>query len=139
VDGEVVQHLPILRENWVVSLHGLVQTTLDDGDAVPYFLLPSLGSGSTLRAYPSWRFRDRHSLLLSGELRWIPNRLALDMALFYDMGKVTSRREDLSLDGLKSNVGIGIRFHGPFATPLRVELAKGREGTQLVFAGSAAF
>jgi hypothetical protein len=139
VDGEIVQHVPVLRENWVVSLHGLVQTTLDDEDTVPYFLLPSLGSGSTLRAYPSWRYRDRHSLLLTGELRWIPNRLGVDMAVFYDMGKVTSRWDELSLDGLKSNVGIGIRFHGPIATPLRIELAHGREGLHLVFAGSAAF
>jgi hypothetical protein len=139
VDGEIVQHVPILRENWVVSLHGLVQTTLDDDDTVPYFLMPSLGSGSTLRAYPSWRYRDRHSLLLAGELRWIPNRLGLDMAIFYDMGKVTPRWKDLSLDGLKSNVGIGARFHSPFATPLRIELAHGREGLHLVFSGSAAF
>lgn len=139
VDGEIVQHLPVLRENWVLSLHGLVQTTLDDEDAVPYFLLPSLGSGSTLRGYPSWRYRDRHSLLLSGELRWIPNRLAVDMAVFYDMGKVTRAWDELSLKGLKSNVGLGIRFHGPVATPLRVEVAYGREGMRLVFAGSAAF
>ena len=27
---EIVQHIPILRENWVISLHGLLQTTLDD-------------------------------------------------------------------------------------------------------------
>ncbi|HEX7019159.1 MAG TPA: hypothetical protein VF159_04060 [Gemmatimonadaceae bacterium] len=139
VDAEIVQHVPILRENWVISLRGLVQTTLDDDDQVPYFLLPALGSGSTLRAYSSWRYRDRHSLLLNGELRWIPNRLGLDMAVFYDMGKVTPRWDDLSLDGLKSDVGIGVRFHGPYATPLRVEVAYGREGPHLVFAGSAAF
>jgi hypothetical protein len=139
IDGEIIQHIPVLRENWVVSLHGLVQTTLDDDDSVPYFLLPSLGSGSTLRAYPSWRYRDRHSLLLAGEVRWIPNRLGLDMAVFYDMGKVTPRWDDLSLKGLKSNVGIGARFHSPFATPLRIELAHGREGLHLVFSGSAAF
>jgi hypothetical protein len=138
-DVEVVQHLPILRENWVVSLRGFLQTTLDDDDVVPYFLLPSLGGGSSLRAYPSWRFRDRHGLLMTGEFRWIPNRLGLDMALFYDAGKVTPRWDDLSLDGLKSNVGIGVRFHSPFATPLRIELAKGSEGFNLVFAGSAAF
>jgi hypothetical protein len=36
-------------------------------------------------------------------------------------------------------VGIGVRFHSPLATPLRIELAKGREGMHLVFAGSAAF
>ena len=131
--------MPILRENWVVSLHGLVQTTLNDENTVPYFLLPSLGSGSTLRGYPGWRFRDRHSLLLTGEFRWIPSRRGIDMAVFYDAGKVTPRWNDLSLNGLKSNVGVGVRFHGPRATPLRIELAKGREGFNLVFAGSAAF
>ena len=139
IDAEIVQHIPVLRENWVFSLHGLLQTTLDDDDVVPYFLMPSLGSGSTLRGYSSWRFRDRHSLLMSAEWRWIPNRLGIDMAIFYDTGKVTARFDDISLKGLKSNVGIGIRFHSPLATPLRIELAKGSEGMRLVFAGSAAF
>ena len=139
LDAEIVQHIPLLRENWVISLHGLVQTTLDDDDSVPYFLLPSLGGGSTLRGYSSWRFRDRHSLLMSGEFRWIPNRLGIDMAMFYDTGKVAPRWDDLSFKGLKDDVGIGIRFHGPLSTPLRIELAKGDEGMQLVFAGSAAF
>ena len=36
LDAEIVQHIPILRENWVISLHGLLQTTLDDDDTVPY-------------------------------------------------------------------------------------------------------
>jgi hypothetical protein len=139
LEGEVVQHIPILRENWVISLHGLVKTTLDDNDTVPYFLMPSLGSGSTLRAYPSWRFRDRQSLLMSGEFRWIPSRLGLDMALFYDTGKVAHQWDDLSFRGLKSDVGIGVRFHSPIATPLRIELAKGQEGFNLVFSGNAAF
>jgi hypothetical protein len=139
VDGEIVQHLPLLRENWVVSLHGLVQTTLDDDDAVPYFLLPSLGSGSSLRAFQSWRFRDRHSLLLQAEWRWIPNRTGFDVALFADAGKVTRHRSDLDLEHLKSDFGIGFRFHGPAFTPLRIEFAKGNEGLQIVFAGSAAF
>ena len=139
LDAEVVQHIPILRENWVFSLHGALQTTLDDDDLVPYFLLPSLGSGSTLRGYSSWRFRDRHSILMSAEWRWIPNRLGLDMAVFYDTGKVTPRFDDISWKGLKSDYGIGVRFHSPFATPLRIELARSTEGTRLVFAGSAAF
>lgn len=138
IDAEVVQHIPILRENWVLSFRGAVQTTLDAGD-IPYFMLPSLGSGSTLRGYGSWRFRDRHSELFSVEWRWIPNRLGLDMAIFYDAGKVASRREDLDFDGLKSDVGIGARFHGPAATPFRVELARGSEGLRLVFSGGPAF
>jgi hypothetical protein len=139
LDGEIVQHIPILRETWVISLHGLLQTTLDDDDTVPYFLLPSLGSGSTLRGYSSWRFRDKTSLLMSGEFRWIPSRLAIDMALFYDTGKVTPQFHDLSFKGLASDFGVGLRIHGPLATPIRVELARGREGTRVVFSGGAAF
>jgi hypothetical protein len=139
LDGEVVQHIPLLRENWVLSLHGRVQTTLGDDDLVPYFMLPSLGSGSTLRGYGSWRFRDRHSILTSGEFRWIPSRLALDMAVFYDAGKVASRREDLSLRHLRHDIGVGVRFHSPIATPLRIELARGNEGLKIVFSGGAAF
>ena len=139
LDTELVQHIPILRENWVVSLRGRLESTLGEDDQVPYFLLPSLGSGSTLRGYSSWRFRDRHALLLSGEWRWIPNRMALDMAFFYDTGMVASRVDDIALNAFASDFGVGIRFHGPARTPLRVELAKGDEGLQVVFAASAAF
>ena len=139
VDGEIIQHIPILRQNWVISLRGRVQSTLNDDDLVPYFLLPSLGSGRTLRAYQTGRFRDRHSLLTTAELRWIPNRLGLDMALFYDAGKVTARREDLDFSNLESDWGIGARFHGPTTTILRIEAARGREGWHLVFTTNAAF
>jgi hypothetical protein len=139
LDGDLVQHVPLLRETWVVSMRGRVQTTLNDNDLVPYFLLPALGSGRTLRAFDNDRFRDRHSLLMSAEFRWIPNPFGLDMALFYDAGKVTSRRRDLNFKGLKSDVGIGARFHGPFSTPLRVELAVGNEGWRLIISGSAVF
>ena len=118
LDGEVIQHIPLLRETWVLAVRGSVQTTLNDNDLIPYFLLPALGSGSTLRAFASDRFRDRHSMVLNAEFRWIP-RSALDMAVFYDAGKVTSRRSDLNFKGLKSDVGIGARFHGLLQLPSR--------------------
>jgi hypothetical protein len=139
VDAEAIQHVPILRENWVLSLRGRLQSTTRDDDRVPFFLLPSLGSSSTLRGYSTARFRDRHALLLQAEWRWIVNRSGMDWALFYDAGTVASRRGDLDLADVRSNVGIGVRFHGPAMTPLRVELARGREGFNLVFAGGASF
>jgi hypothetical protein len=139
LDAEIVQHVPILRENWVFSFRGRLQTTLSDSDIVPYFLLPALGSGSSLRGYSSWRFRDRHSLLFSGEYRWTPSRLAMDVAIFYDAGTMADRLDSLTIGHMKSDVGFGLRFHSPVATPLRIELAKGSEGLRLVFAGSAAF
>ncbi len=139
LDAEIVQHVPILRENWVLSFRGRMQTTLGDDDVVPYFLMPSLGSGSTLRGFSSWRFRDRHAVLFNGEWRWIPSRLALDMALFFDAGMVAPRIEAIAMESLATSYGIGVRFHGPTRTPLRVELARSREGTRIVFAASAAF
>ena len=139
LDGELVQHVPLLRENWVISVRARVQTTLDDADQVPFFLLPQLGSGGTLRAYETGRFRDRHSLLTSAEFRWIPSRLAFDMALFYDAGKVANRREDLDFEQLASDWGIGARFHTPTATMLRLEAAHGSDGWRLVVATSSPF
>jgi hypothetical protein len=139
VDYDAVQHIPILRDAWVLSLHARVETTyVSDDQQVPFFMLPALGGGSSLRGYASWRFRDRHSLLLQGEWRVLANRF-LDMAVFYDTGKVMADRNDISLEGLKSNVGVGFRFHGPMATPLRIELARGNEGLSLVFSSKAPF
>jgi hypothetical protein len=139
VDYEAIQHFPILRDAWVLSLRGRVETTYGKEDQeIPFFMLPALGGGSTLRGFSSWRFRDRHSLLLQAEWRVLVNRF-LDVALFYDAGKVVARRSDLDLDGLKKDFGLGFRFHGPTATPLRIELAKSNEGLALVFSSKAAF
>lgn len=135
---EIVQHIPILRETWVVSLRGRADAVVGEADA-PYFLMPSLGSGGTLRAFPTGRFRDRHSLLLSGEWRWIPSRLALDLALFVDAGSVGATWKDVTSGPTKSDYGIGVRFHTPSATVLRLDLARGAEGMRLVFSSSAAF
>jgi outer membrane translocation and assembly module TamA len=136
--GEVIQHLPLLRETWVLAGRARVETILNENDAVPYFMLSTLGNGSTLRGYQTDRFRDRHSLLMNAEFRWVTS-VGLDMAFFYDAGKVTRRRNDLDFKGLKSDVGIGARFHGPLSTPLRVELAVGNEGWRLVLSGGPSF
>jgi hemolysin activation/secretion protein len=139
-DYEGIAHLPILREAWVLSFRARVQTAFDkDGQQIPFFMLPSVGGGSSLRGYSSWRFRDENSLLLQGEWRIMVNRY-LDLGFFYDTGKVASRTKDLDLDGLKYDYGLGLRFHGPFATPLRIEVARSRETSfALIFASSASF
>ena len=139
LEYEAIQHVPILREAWVLSFRGRVQTADEkDGQQIPFFMLPALGGGSTLRGYSSWRFRDQNSLLLQAEWRIMVNRY-LDLAFFYDAGKVAARTSDLDLDGLKDDFGFGVRFHGPFATPLRVELARSREGISFIFSSSAVF
>jgi outer membrane translocation and assembly module TamA len=141
VDYEAVQHFPILREAWVISLRGLAETTYTkDGQDVPYYMLPHLGGGSNLRGFDSWRFRDRNKLLLQAEWRIMVNRF-MDTALFYDAGKVTARAADLTpfFDDLKHDYGFGARFHTPFQTAFRIDVARSTEGTRLIFSTSSAF
>jgi hypothetical protein len=139
VDFDVRQFLPVLKEHWVFAFRALVQTTQSDAaQVIPYHLLPALGGNQAHRAYSDFRFRDKHLLLLSAEYRWLPSRV-LDMALFVDSGKVAPERRELDLDGLKTGYGIGARFHGPFVTPLRIDVARGDEGFRVHFTGGVAF
>lgn len=139
VDYDVIQHIPLFRDAWVLSLHGRVETTdVGDDEVIPFYMLPALGGGSSLRGFASWRFRDRHSLLAQAEWRVLVNSF-VDTAIFFDAGKVTARRSDLDFKDLKSNYGIGFRIHGPAATPIRIELAKSSEGLAIVFSSKASF
>ena len=139
VDYEVIQHIPILREAWVISLRGLVSTAFSkDDQEIPFFMTPALGGGSSLRGYSSWRYRDHNSLLLQAEWRIMVNRY-FDTALFYDTGKVAARSGDLNFEGHSHDFGGGVRFHGPTANVLRIDVAKSREGLHLVFSMSSPF
>lgn len=136
LEAEVQQLIPLLRANWVLAFRGLATVSdIDDAAAVPYFLLPSLGGGSTLRGYPDFRFRDRHRLVMNGELRWTPARF-LDMAVFYDTGKVASRSKDLDFDNLQDSYGVGMRVVGPKGYAFRVEVAHSREHSARLLVGA---
>ncbi len=138
--GEIVQHIPILRENWVLSLRGRWEAVLDrTAKAVPYFMMPYLGSGSTLRAYSTGRFRGMQAVLASAEWRWIPSRLGMDMAVFVDAGEVSMSTHELAMDKLQHDYGIGVRLHAPAVTVLRMEMAHGSEGWHFVITTSAPF
>jgi outer membrane protein assembly factor BamA len=140
LEGEVLQLIPILRANWVIALRGLATITdVTDTGNVPYFLLPSIGGGTTVRGYPDFRFRDRNRLVMNAELRWTPARF-LDMAVFYDTGKVAARRRDLDFEELKESYGIGMRVVGLQGYAFRIEAARSREhDVRLIFSAGGAF
>jgi hypothetical protein len=136
LDGVAEQYVPVLHGNWVLYLGLRASTTsVGSGKTVPFFLMPDLGGGSDLRGYSSYRFRDRHSILLTAEYRWYAQEY-VDGAIFYDAGKTVPDRSALDFTGLKSSVGAGIRFHTPQSTVLRIELARSREGPRLILAFS---
>ena len=134
-----MQQVPLVREQFVLAARGLVTlTTADPNHVVPVMMAPYLGSGSALRGFANRRFTDRNRVLLSGEYRWRPSRY-LDMALFLDAGQVAPDRHAFDIDEFDTAWGIGARFHGPNFNALRVEVARGREGIRLIFAGSQPF
>ena len=77
-------------------------------------------------------------MLLTGEYRWIPSQI-IDMAIFVDAGKVTRVRSDLDFKGLKTAYGVGLRFHGPHFTAIRLDVARSKEGVRIHFTGGIGF
>ena len=112
-EAGAIQHIPIIRETWVLSMRARLRSTVGDESQVPSFLLPTLGGSSfaarSLVLAFSRSARRRRQL----EWRWIPNRSALDMAVFVDAGQVTDE-----LDALRPNrftTAVGVRH--PAARP----------------------
>ena len=102
-------------------------------------LAPFLGSGSALRGFSNRRFADRNRVLLTGEYRWRPSRY-LDMALFLDAGQVARGSASSSIWTRSKSRGESARaFTVANFNALRIEVARGREGIRLIFAGSQPF
>lgn len=139
LDLDLRQFLSVLSERRIFTARAYVSTsTATNGQAVPFYLMPTLGGNETLRGYRAYRFRGPHAMLLQGEYRfevWS----GLDAALFYDAGKVALRRRDLDFKDLESNYGFGFRFNTDHGTILRIDTALGsRDGAHLwvVFGGT---
>ena len=127
-EGNAEQFIPTHGGKGVIGLYGRTWLSLADATTtVPFYLMPTLGGGTVLRAYPSYRFRDRHALLLATDYRWAVHKLA-DVALTYEAGKVANRMGDLGLDNMAHSIAIGIRGHTDKAGLFRADLAYGREG-----------
>jgi hypothetical protein len=138
-EAGALQHIPLVRETWVLSLRARLRSTVGSESQVPYFLLPTLGGGSSLRAYSSWRFRDRHAADASVEWRWIPNRAALDMAVFFDAGQVTDELNKLRPNRFETAVGIGVRLHARQFMVARLDVAHGSAGWHMTISNKVPF
>jgi outer membrane protein assembly factor BamA len=133
-ETDIQQYVPLLKDRRVLALRA--HASLSDtaaGHEVPFYFQRTLGGPDDLRGFRRFRFRDRNLLLLQAEYRW-EIFTAVDGAIFYDAGKVFSRREDLDLRDLESDYGIGFRFGTVNGVFLRVEGAFGsRGGAHYVF------
>ena len=139
LDAEVAQYFPFLHGNRVVALHGLASlTSVGSDQVIPHFHLPDLGGRNSVRSLPSFRYLDRHRLLLTAEYRWRASEM-IEMALFGDAGKVAATTRHFDLHDLHTALGIGIRLHGPTFTAMRMDAAYGAEGLRVIFAVGPVF
>jgi hypothetical protein len=133
------QFVPVLHNNWIIALQARADLTSSaDGQAVPFFMLPSIGGRDTLPGFADYRFTDKDSVLLRSELRWTPSPV-VDMAVFLDQGTVAASAGALDLHDLKRGWGIGARLHGQTFTALRLEVAHSVEGWRYNIAHNISF
>lgn len=135
IEGEASQYVPI-GDRSVAAVHARLDVSQTaDGHEVPFYLLPALGSGQSLRGYDDYRFRDRDALLASAELR---TRLAgpFDVAGFVDTGAIAPTVGTLASHRLLTDYGVGLRFHSSRHLIARLDIARGTEGTHVVMSFS---
>ena len=115
--------IPLLKANWIIHPMAYFLTTNTDSDnEVPYFMLPSIGGGYRVRGFVDYRYQDRHAMAFTLEYLWTPSHF-VDMALFYDIGRVASKRSDLDFKNLKDSYGIGFRIHARQTAVFRLDTA----------------
>jgi surface antigen Omp85-like protein len=131
-EADAVQYVP-LYERAVVAVRARVDASQTGaGQQVPFYVLPALGSQSSLRGYADYRFRDRNALLLSSEFRF-PMMKIVDGAVFYDTGATAPTLGDaLSMRTRHSDYGVGLRVHSPSRLLARLDIARGTEGTRII-------
>ena len=136
---DVRQYLPLDPLLSVVAVRFF--SCIDDPigqSQVPFYLNEWLGGGSALRGFASQRFRDRNLLLMNGEFRTEVTD-SVELAAFYDTGKVFSDLGQYNFKRLEKGYGGGVRLKGGTTLFLRFDVAHSREGTQLHFNIGPAF
>jgi len=128
---DLQQYLPIFTPSRLIALRAnAVGVIPDAGQEVPFYMQPTLGGSHSIRAYPHQRFRDRNSLLLQAEYRFVLNDF-MTGAVFYDTGKVAFDRDDLwNVDGMRNDYGISFKLGFAGLAAFRAEVVfGGDEGT----------
>ena len=114
----------------VLAVRGFASFANTDGIHVPYYLQDALGGASILRSYPEYRFSGDRLLAFSAEYRF--QALSwLQLAAFHDGGRAWSGFATLDSGGFRSSTGLGLRFTTRDHVLLRLDAARGAEGTRV--------
>ncbi len=110
------------------------QTSVDHADRsnrIPFYLQKSLGGGQMLRGFDNFRFRDGKLSYVSAEYRW-EVKPSMEIAGFFDAGKVFSDKRDYDFRNLQTSYGAGFRLKTDAGVILRVDFAHSSEENRLI-------
>lgn len=133
LDLEALHVFHIFDKKRAIALHA-VASSLDPlgGTRLPFYVMPTIGGGTTVRNLRDFRLRDATTLVLNAEYRWEAFS-ALDMAIFADAADVGTTWKDLTLRHFYTAWGLGFRFNTNRQVFLRLDIAKGnREGMRAI-------
>jgi len=108
----------------------LSYTNNESGDRVPFYLLPYVGGGDTVRSFREFRFRDENAGVFNVELRHKIHSMA-HIAGFVDVGKVAHNWQDINPTDLQKAFGVGLRGGTDEKTYFRLDVAHGDGGTRV--------
>jgi outer membrane protein assembly factor BamA len=124
--------VPILPETRRLGIKMQLRKQHNIGSAeIPFYELSSLGGSRDLRGFPSNRFRDLGTALLTAEYRY-PIWDFLDMIIFTDQGQSFNKFSDIALKDFRSSYGFGFHLLSQQGLAFRSEFAFSNEGGRFI-------
>jgi hypothetical protein len=145
--GEFAGYLPLPDETRVIAVRifGVHQDPLHGQPLVPFYYLSSIGGGSLLRSFSSFRFQDNDLLYGAAEFRrrvWTENAglVAVDASLFAESaGVYRDITDDVEFGDMEQSYGTELRIVVPNDVVARIGAAVGGEGAKFYVGGGGRF
>jgi hypothetical protein len=131
---EAKQYFPFFNKRRVIALRARTIMSFTNGasSSVPFYMMDTLGGSEDLRGFRNYRFYDANQIIVNAEYRW-ESFTGLDMAVFFDAGKVAPKYSQINFHDLEASVGFGFRFNVKNATFIRIDTAFSHEGYTVWF------
>jgi len=131
LDLEAQQYIPFWNDRRVIALRVASTMTFASGTStVPFYLQSTIGGSNDLRGFRPYRFYGNNAIIANAEYRF-ESFTGLDMAVFFDAGKVAAKRSQINFHDLEASAGFGFRFNVGNRVFLRFDIGFSHEGTRL--------
>jgi Omp85 superfamily domain len=129
LSADARRFVPLGSDRNVLALRLTGSRASASADGVPVQMQEALGGSRMLRSYPGERFRGDEIVSASVEYRFEVDP-RMELAAFYDLGGVWGGLAELEGPGWRSAYGAGIRLKSHSGVLLRLDLARGDEGSR---------